>query len=197
MHAGRVVAGLGSAAVFTVSARGALQPVVSEREAAVFRWFNQRSDAIKGPVWAVTQAGSLGSVVVTAAEVARRRGSREGLVVVAVGSGVWAGAKVIKPLVRRGRPDQYLQQVRVRGRPQGGLGYPSGHAAVSIALALIVAREPGPRALAVAWASLVGSGRMYLGAHLPLDVVGGFAVGAGAALAASAILRTATGAARW
>ena len=193
MRGGRVVVGLGAAAVFAVSARGALRPAVSEREAAVFRWFNDGPDAIERPAWALTQAGSLGSVFVTAAAVERRRGSRQAFVVLALGSGVWVGAKLIKPLVGRGRPDRYLEHVRARGRPQSGLGYPSGHAAVSMALALIVAQEPGPRSLAVAWAALVGAGRMYLGAHLPLDVAGGFAVGAGSALAARAILTAATG----
>ena len=62
----------------------------------------------------------------------------------------------------------------------GSLGYPSGHAAVAGALTVVVAAHLGRRwavaALVLGVAVLLG--RMYVGAHLPLDVVGGAALGA-------------------
>jgi len=94
------------------------------------------------------------------------------------GSAAWVGVKLIKPVVGRGRPDQHLDDVVIRGHPQSGLGYPSGHAAVAVALAMS-AIPPGPaRLLALAGAAAVGTTRIHVGAHLPLDVVGGFAAGA-------------------
>jgi membrane-associated phospholipid phosphatase len=196
MRIGRFVAGVGIASVFTWSTGVALRHGISEPEAAVFRWFNDGLDDIETPVWALTQAGSLGSVVVTAGVVGHRRGSREGLVVLVLGSGVWTGVKLIKPLVGRGRPDRYLDRVELRGRPQNGLGYPSGHAAVSMTLALIAPRRLRSRMLAVTLASLVGCGRVYQGAHLPLDVTGGLAIGAATGLAANAARSAAAGARR-
>ena len=190
MNTSRLIAGVCAASCFAWSARSALQPQLSERETAAFRWFNDGPDVIEEPVWALTQAGSLGSVFVAAAVIRRRRGTRDALVVLTVGSGVWAATKLIKPAVGRGRPDRYLDHVNVRGRPQSGLGFPSGHAAVATTLALITTRRPCSRALATAGAALVGCGRLYLGAHLPSDIAGGFAVGTGAALATSAIRAT-------
>ncbi len=191
MRVGRLAAGLGFGAVFALSARAAMRPQISRREASVFRWFNDGSDAIATPVWVVTQAGSLGSVFVTAAAVQRRRGAPDALPVLAVGGAVWIGTKLVKSAIGRGRPDVYLDGVRLKGRPPSGLGYPSGHAAVATALALFTPRSRRGRLLSLVVASMVGSGRIYLGAHLPLDVAGGVALGAGAALTAEAI-RTVT-----
>jgi len=144
----------------------------------VFRWFNAGPDAIAAPVWAVTQAGSLGSVFAASGILHSRGRSKQALTVLGVGSGVWLGMKLIKPLVGRGRPARHLDRIVVRGQPQRGLGYPSGHAAVSMTLALIATRPGRGRAMAIAVALLTGCGRMYAGAHLPLDVGGGFAAGA-------------------
>jgi undecaprenyl-diphosphatase len=62
----------------------------------------------------------------------------------------------------------------------GSLGFPSGHAAVSAALtAVAFAFLPRRVALiALGVAVVVMLGRMYVGAHLPLDLVGGAALGA-------------------
>jgi undecaprenyl-diphosphatase len=62
----------------------------------------------------------------------------------------------------------------------GSLGFPSGHAAVAAALTFVVWRHLGPRwgAAALGVALIVMLGRMYVGAHLPLDLVGGAALGA-------------------
>ncbi len=59
------------------------------------------------------------------------------------------------------------------------LGYPSGHSAVAVTLAAIAARDHGRISGASLWAAAitVALSRMYVGAHLPLDVVGGAAIG--------------------
>jgi undecaprenyl-diphosphatase len=82
--------------------------------------------------------------------------------------------------VERGRPAALLPGVE--GREvfgEGSLGYPSGHAAVAAALTVVVAAHLSRRwaigALVLGVAVLFG--RMYVGAHLPLDVVGGAALG--------------------
>ena len=86
--------------------------------------------------------------------------------------------KVVKRLVDRGRPASLLSDVRLREHASG-LGYVSGHTAVAFALAAVLAPSMPRRwrLFAVVLAVLVGVARIYAGAHLPLDVVGGAGVG--------------------
>jgi membrane-associated phospholipid phosphatase len=69
--------------------------------------------------------------------------------------------------------------VRTRGHEATGLGYLSGHAAVSVSLAAAAWPHlgPGGRRVTLGLASVVGLSRIYVGAHLPLDVAGGAALG--------------------
>ena len=177
MGASRVISGAVAVGALAASAGVARRREVSAAEDGVFRRCNRAPDELAAPAWGVMQAGSLGAALAAAAVTATCRGRRDGLVVLAVGSGVWSGVKLVKPLVGRGRPAAHLDGVVVRGQPQNGLGYPSGHAAVAMALALATTDRRRWRPLGLAIATLVGFSRMYTGAHLPLDVVGGWAIG--------------------
>lgn len=176
-----VIAALAAAAALR-SARLAATGKVDPTEEQVFRMVNGAPDRLHLPVWFVMQSGSLAGVFVISGLAARRapRGRGQARVAAVAGTAVWAVVKAVKPLVERGRPADHLVDVRVRGHAQSGLGYPSGHAAVSLTLALAVThgRDPIERAAALLVAATTGWARMYVGAHLPLDVVGGFAVGA-------------------
>jgi membrane-associated phospholipid phosphatase len=152
---------------------------VGKWEHLATRRVNRLPEALHGPLWLVMQSGALAAPLVAggAAIVAGRRR----LAVRLVGSGLSAYllAKVVKRVVRRGRPGQLVTGVRVRGRPATGHGYVSGHAAVSMALAtealpLFAAKA---RPLPIATASVVALARLYVGAHLPLDALGGAALG--------------------
>ncbi len=166
-----------AAALLVTSARSARRPDVPSCEEQVFRRVNGAPDHLTGPIWIIMQAGSLGAVPVTAAAVCRRRGVRPAVGVLAAGTGAWAAMKLVKPLVGRGRPSDLLDEVRVRGAAQRGLGYPSGHAAVAATLAVATARSPATCSMGVVAAGAVGMARLSVGAHLPLDVVGGLASG--------------------
>jgi membrane-associated phospholipid phosphatase len=154
---------------------------VGSLEARVFRALNRRGTAIHGPVWVVMQAGSFPSIAVVAAAL-RRRNQRASMAAAIAGTAAWGLAKVVKRIVGRGRPADHLHDVVVRGEPQRGHGFPSGHAAVAAALVAVGARTASP------WAArggrvvvlAVGFARQYVGAHLPVDVAGGLALGAGA-----------------
>jgi undecaprenyl-diphosphatase len=166
--------------VLLESSRRAHTGSVSEAEERVFRACNERTGAVYGPAWIVMQSGTLGAAFATGgALLARRRPCAAGVVTTA-GSAVWLAAKIVKHPVGRGRPAAHLDDVTVRGAPQTGLGYPSGHAAVALTLALAAPRSRGRivRSVALAFAAVTGAARMYVGAHLPLDVAGGLAIGA-------------------
>ena len=96
------------------------------------------------------------------------------------GSGsAWALSKLVKQMVRRPRPAALVSGVRTRGRAASGLGYLSGHAGVAVALGTAAFPRLGPsgRAVVAAVVPVVGLSRIYVGAHLPLDVAGGSGLG--------------------
>lgn len=152
---------------------------IGRRELRAFRLVNDLPDSLFRPAWTVMQFGALGAAPATAA-VAWAAGDRRLATRLATGgTAAWALAKVVKRLVRRGRPNVLLPGVHCRGSEASGLGFLSGHAAVSVALAAAAVPHlrPGGRRAALAVAPLVGLSRIYVGAHLPLDIVGGAALG--------------------
>ena len=167
-----------AAGAFAASTAAARNRRVSSTEERVFRRVNSAPDELHLILWPVMQMGSLGAAFVAAGIVQRREGDwRRSATIAVAGSAVWGGIKLVKPLVGRGRPDQHLDQVHVRGADQSGLGFPSGHAAVSMAIALLATRPGRSRRLAVGAAAVTGLSRIYVAAHLPLDVVAGTAAG--------------------
>lgn len=156
--------------------------VVSPSEEKLFRRINDLPDVVSVPVWLVMQAGSLGAVGVAAGLAWRLGRPRQSAALALSGFAVWASCKELKHRVGRGRPDAHLPDVTVRGRPQSGLGYPSGHSGVAATLAVVLAAGATPvvKVALTAAAAGVGFGRAYTGAHLPLDIAGGFGYGVSA-----------------
>lgn len=149
-------------------------------EARIFEGINGLPDALYPAVWPIMQAGSLPGALSVAALLgaATRRLS----VAACTGGAVlstWLVAKGVKDLVGRGRPFGEGLEVVLRDQGTYGLGYVSGHAALAAAAyAMAIPHLRGgwrPTALLVGL--MVGFGRIYSGAHLPLDVIGGGALG--------------------
>lgn len=184
---------LAMAAALVATSTAAHRRKVSGPEEELFRLINGAPDRFHLPVWAVMQSGSLAAVFVVSGLLRRSGRARRARTALLAGITVWAAVKAIKPLVGRGRPACHLDGVSIRGHQQSGLGYPSGHAAVATTLAIIAASRlpPGGRFIAAAVAAATGWARIYVGAHLPLDVVGGAAVGVLAGRAANVHLSSA------
>jgi undecaprenyl-diphosphatase len=147
-------------------------------ELALFRPVNDLPDAIHPPVWTVMQLGALGAGPALGALAWRRERPDLAARMVAGAAASWGMAKVVKRIIRRGRPATLVPATRVRGREATGLGYLSGHSAVATCLMVAAASAlPRRRRLFATLAAGVGLARMYVGAHLPLDVVGGVGLG--------------------
>jgi undecaprenyl-diphosphatase len=172
--------GLG-AVVLAMTTTAIHKDFIGDREAALFRVVNEL--ALPGwtwpGVWLVMQLGVIGAVPLVAVLALATRKLRLALDAVLAAGSIYLIAKLVKEFVQRGRPQTLLPDVHILGEPARGLGYVSGHSAVAVALATVSSPYLGRRARRVAWilAGCVCLARMYVGAHLPFDVIGGAALG--------------------
>ena len=174
----RVRLGAG-AAVVLITAMAVRHDRVGPGESMAFRAVNDLPDSLYRPAWLVMQLGALGAAP-AAAGAAWLSGDHElAGRLLADGTGTWALAKLVKQLVRRPRPAALLPGTRCRGSQATGLGYLSGHAGVAAALGAAALPHLGRtgRVLTLVAVPVVGLTRIYTGAHLPLDIAGGAALG--------------------
>jgi membrane-associated phospholipid phosphatase len=179
------------AAVLVLSALPVHAHSISPAEARAFRLVNDLPSVPFPVVWLPMQLGNFLIVPAAALAALAFRRWRLAIELALAGAGVYLLAKQVKHFVLRGRPDTVLGDVIVRGAHPTGLGYTSGHIAVVTALA-VVATPWLPRWgrwLVAAAVATVFLARLYVGAHLPLDMVGGAALG----LATGAAVRLALG----
>ncbi|TQN42834.1 undecaprenyl-diphosphatase [Blastococcus colisei] len=167
---GLAVFGIG----FLVAQRGEL-PVL-ERD--LFRVVNDLPAIVFPVVWAVMQLGNVVAVPVVAAIAALTKRFRMARDMLVSGSLAYLAADLVKSIVGRERPAGLVDANLLDGNV-GGIGFISGHAAVAAALATAAVPYLTRRGRRVAWALAwsVALARVYVGAHLPLDILGGAAVG--------------------
>jgi undecaprenyl-diphosphatase len=186
VHQVVLVVGVVGAVVLGASIVGARRPVIPRAEQRVFRAVNGLPDALYWPLWVPMQ---LGNLVV---------GMAVGLVLAFVwrdvGVAVAVVAAVVLKLVAERLLRRWLQpQLAVRQRPgtsepgaklrgdvpASGPSFPSGHVILVAAVGTVVAA--GSTAtwslLPLALMLLVALGRVYVGAHNPLDVSAGLGAG--------------------
>lgn len=178
LRALKVVAAAAALTATAVEARRGLSPT----EEDLYRRVNDAPDPLAPFVWLPMQAGALAAPFALAAVTYWRTRTVEPAASFAgAGFAAWLGAKGVKKVIGRGRPHDFDQRTKLRLGTEidGSLGFISGHAAVSFAVASVVSDRLGPRAgfLAYTAAALASVSRIYVGAHLPLDVVGGASFG--------------------
>ena len=168
-----------SVVALLVTAMAVRRNRVSAGEAMAFRAVNGLPDSLYPPAWAVMQLGAFGAIPAAAVAAWLADDGALARQLLASGTGAWAIAKLVKQVVRRPRPAALVPGTRGRGRDAAGLGYLSGHAGVAAALGAAALPRLGPigRALVLTAIPAVGVTRVYVGAHLPLDIAGGAALG--------------------
>ncbi len=152
---------------------------VPDWEADVFAAINGLPEGWWPVIWGPMQAGSfVGSLAIAGAVGVAARSARLGFAAAVAAQLAYWLSKAVKAQAQRGRPGTLLAEVTLH-EDATGLGYVSGHTAVSFAVATAIApalpRWARPVAYLVALG--VGTARVYAGAHLPLDVVGGAGLG--------------------
>ena len=161
-------------------------------EASIFRAINDLPQGLHTVVWPFMQYGTFITIPTLAVIALLFHRFRLALAIALAGVGVYLVALVVKGVVDRGRPAALLTAVEERELfGADSLGYPSGHAAVAAALTVVVAAHLSVRWLiaALALGAVVLFGRMYVGAHLPLDIIGGAALGAIAGSVVNLVVR--------
>lgn len=168
-----------SMAVFAGCAVIAANGRVGPAERAVFHAINGLPGWLYRPMLAAQYLGVLGMPLIVAAGALVWRRWRLAAALVLVVPLKLVLEQVAKLLVQRQRPGTTVPDAILRGVPHAGLSFTSGHAIITFAIAgllvLVLPRRWG--ILAFVLAACNGLARVYLGAHNPLDVVGGAAIG--------------------
>ena len=184
-----------AALLLAASIVGARQDPIPAAEVAVFRALNHGPNWWYPVLWLPMQ---LGNLVV---------GTLVGVVICLLADEPWAALAVVAAMVLKLVTERVIRHemasfLRVRRRPgesqpgailrgdvpAAGPSFPSGHVILVAACACVTATTLpwAPALLAFVLAGVVAAGRVYVGAHNPLDVTAGLGAGlvVGAAVAA-------------
>jgi len=155
---------------------------VGAAERRVFHWINDLPEFLYRPMWVFQQAGNLilaFLVVLIVAIVLRSRRlaiAAFGLVALKL-----LLERVVKQVVERQRPGTSIGDVVLRGSNVSvhGLSFVSGHAVLGAAVATVLTPYLPRWWRLLPWAFVVlnGVARIYVGAHNPIDVIGGVGLG--------------------
>jgi undecaprenyl-diphosphatase len=168
-----------STVLFVWSAVVASSGTMTAWEMSLFGKINQMTDILKWPAIIGTQFGDIAIIAALLLGFVVFNKKRAAVFVFVASGAVTVITQLAKMAVDRQRPFELVEPVLARVQ-EHGLGYPSRHTALAAALSILMVYLFGRKWLWVpfVWVLGVGFTRIYLGAHAPLDIVGGFALGA-------------------
>ncbi|HWJ98147.1 MAG TPA: phosphatase PAP2 family protein [Acidimicrobiales bacterium] len=175
------------AAILGGSIVGARSPTIHPAEARAFRFVNSWPDWLYVPLWLPMQLGNLLVGTVVGLVIAWVLGAIEVAVAVIL---AMALKLVVERVVRRElsqymevrqRPGTSEPGARLRGAdvPHEGMSFPSGHVILVAAVGTVLTGhlDAGVALIPFLLAALVAVGRVFVGAHNPLDVTAGMGAG--------------------
>lgn len=173
--------------LFVASAAGARRPAIPAAETTVFRVVNGWPGWLLWALWPPMQAGNLVVGALAGLVVSWALGSWASVVAVAVAVGGkllverWVRARMEAQIAVRQRPGTSQPGAILRGGdvPESGPSFPSGHVILVTAMACVISAEAPGGWAALPWLFVVAVavGRVYVGAHNPLDVTAGMGLG--------------------
>jgi membrane-associated phospholipid phosphatase len=172
--------GLAGLVVFGLAAWGASNGRVGSWERAVFRAINGWPDWLYGPMVALQYLGVLVVGPILAVVAAALRRWRLSVAAAAATALKLVTERLVKLAVQRQRPGVVIPRAILRGNvPSRGLAFVSGHCVLTAALAMLVTPYLARWWKVAPWVvvAAVAIARVYLGAHSPLDVLGGVGLG--------------------
>lgn len=152
---------------------------MSSPEQAVFDILYHILQPFNPALLIVTQLGSLAMWLVSVVVAFAAKQRRVALQLALSGGLAILLTVLLKSLVARPRPFDALEAITHYDRLASGYGYPSGHTAIAVCMALVLwtVFPRSGRWLLLALAAIVAFSRIGLGVHAPLDIVGGALIG--------------------